>query len=110
QTQLAALEDAVALAPVEVRLSTDEQVLADAGDDTGFLAGLTAGWRAYTASVTMLLTAVGAVLPFAAAAALVIVPVVVFLRRRRVPTSNLVPAPAGAPASAPATTQPPAAG
>ncbi|HSF97208.1 MAG TPA: DUF4349 domain-containing protein, partial [Ornithinibacter sp.] len=46
QTQLAALEDAVALAPVEVRLSTDEQVLADAGDDTGFLAGLTAGWRA----------------------------------------------------------------
>ena len=51
QTQLAALEDAVSLAPVEVRLSTDEKVLEEADDDTGFLAGLTAGWTAFTGSV-----------------------------------------------------------
>lgn len=86
KTQLAALEDSVALSPVEVRLSTDAQVLAEAGDDTGFLAGLTAGWRAFTTSVTMLLTALGAVLPFALAAALVIAPVTLWLRRRHVPT------------------------
>jgi len=52
QSQLAALKDSVALSPVEVRLSTDEQVLQEAEDDTGFLAGLTAGWTAFTGSVT----------------------------------------------------------
>ena len=57
QSQLAALKDSVALAPVEVRLSTDEQVLAEADDSTGFLAGLKAGWTAFTGSVTVLLTA-----------------------------------------------------
>ena len=82
QTQLAALDDAVALAPVEVRLSTDEKVLEEADDDTGFLAGLTAGWTAFTGSVTVLLTAIGAVLPFAVVAALVLVPLAVWLRRR----------------------------
>ena len=98
QSQLAALEDSVALSPVEVRLSTDEDVLADADDDTGFLAGLAAGWRAFTVSVTMLLTALGALLPFAAAAALVITPVVLWLRRRRAPASAVVTVPE-APAS-----------
>lgn len=82
QTQLAALEDAVALAPVEVRLSTDADVLEEAEDDTGFLAGLTAGWAAFTASVTVVLTVLGALLPFAVLLALVAVPVAVWLRRR----------------------------
>lgn len=82
QSQLAALKDAVALSPVEVRLSTDEAVLEDADDDTGFLAGLAAGWGAFTTSVTVLLTAVGAVLPFALVAALVVVPLALWLRRR----------------------------
>ena len=48
QSQLAALKDSVAMSPVEVRLSTDEQVLEQADDDTGFLAGLKAGWTAFT--------------------------------------------------------------
>lgn len=101
QSQLASLQDSVALAPVEVRLSTDEQVLADAVDDTGFLAGLAAGWRAFTGSVTVLLTVLGALLPFAVAGMLVIAPVVMWLRRRRatgadpVPVGGLVPAAAG---------------
>lgn len=107
QSQLASLEDSVALAPVEVRLSTDEQVLADAVDDTGFLAGLTAGWRAFTASVTMLLTALGALLPFAVAGALVIAPVMLWLRRRSAPTSTLAPAPAGPAAASPSAPPPP---
>jgi len=89
QTQLAALDDAVELAPVEVRLSTDEKVLEE-DDDTGFLAGLTAGWTAFTGSVTVLLTAVGAALPFAVVAALVLVPLGVWLRRRT--SSSRLPA------------------
>jgi hypothetical protein len=90
QSQLAALKDSVALSPVEVRLSTDEQVLQEADDSTGFLAGLKAGWGAFTGSVTVLLTALGAVLPFAVVAALVLVPLLVWLRRR----STRSPAPA----------------
>jgi hypothetical protein len=82
QAQLAALEDAVQLAPIEVSLSTDESALESREDDTGFLAGLAAGWTAFTTSVRVLLTALGAVLPFAVAAALVVVPLVVWLRRR----------------------------
>ena len=82
QSQLAALKDSVALSPVEVRLSTDEQVLQQADDSTGFIAGLKAGWGAFTGSVTVLLTALGAVLPFAVVVALVLVPLLVWLRRR----------------------------
>lgn len=82
ESQLAALKDAVTLSPVEVRLSTDEQVLQKAEPETGFLAGLKAGWSAFTGSVTVLLTVVGAVLPFAVVLALVLVPLLVWLRRR----------------------------
>ena len=90
QSQLAALKDSVALSPVEVRLSTDEQVLQQADESTGFLAGLKAGWAAFTGSVTVLLTILGAMLPFAVVAALVLVPLLVWLRRRGART----PAPA----------------
>jgi hypothetical protein len=100
QSQLAALKDSVALSPVEVRLSTDEQVLVQAEDDTGFLAGLKAGWTAFTGSVTVLLTVVGALLPFAVVLALVLVPLVLWLRRRtpRTPVAAqpAVPAPPAA--------------
>ena len=105
QTQLAALDDAVALAPVEVRLSTDEQVLEDADDDTGFLAGLTAGWTAFTTSVGVLLTVIGAALPFAVVLALVAVPLWMWLRRRAphtpVPPAAVQPPPAREPQPAP---------
>ena len=100
QSQLAVLKDSVALAPVEVRLSTDEQVLEQADDSTGFLAGLESGWTAFTGSVTVLLTLVGAALPFAALAALVLVPLLVWLRRRTprspAPVQPAVPAPPAA--------------
>ena len=65
-----------------MRLSTDEQVLEEAEDDTGFLAGLKAGWAAFTDSVTVLLTVLGALLPFAVVLALVLVPLLLWLRRR----------------------------
>ncbi len=99
ETQLAALQDSVTLSPITVRLATSEKELAEQGGDTGFLAGLTAGWKAFTGSVTVLLTALGAVLPFAVFIALVLVPLVLWLRRR---TPH-----AQAPAATPAAFQPP---
>jgi hypothetical protein len=50
---------------------------------TGFVGGLGSGWDAFTASVSGLLTAIGAVLPFAVFFALLAAPVVWWLRRRR---------------------------
>ncbi|MGL5865380.1 MAG: DUF4349 domain-containing protein [Dermatophilaceae bacterium] len=100
QGQLAALDDATALSPITVRLSTDGEAL-PADDDTGFLAGLASGWGAFTSSVTVLLTALGAALPFGAVFAAVGVPLAVWLRRRRTqPTSpsTAPPSPVGPPA------------
>ena len=51
--------------------------------DTGFLAGLSTGWGAFTAAVVGVSQGAGVVLPFALALALVGVPLVVWLRRRR---------------------------
>lgn len=68
---------------MEVRLSTDEQVLADAVDSTGFLAGLAAGVAGLHRFGDMLLTVLGALLPFAVAGMLVTAPVVLWLRRAR---------------------------
>ena len=50
---------------------------------TGFLAGLSTGWGAFTAAVVGLSQAAGVVLPFAVALALVGVPLLLWLRRRR---------------------------
>lgn len=100
QSQLAALKDAVAMSPVEVRLSTDVTVLEEAEDDTGFLAGLTAGWAAFTRSVAVLLTVLGAVLPFAVAFALVGIPLLTWLRRRGPRASSVPPPMAAAPPTA----------
>jgi hypothetical protein len=100
QSQLAALEDATTLAPVEVRLSTDAAVLEEAEDDTGFLAGLAAGWKAFTASVGVVLTVLGAVLPFAVVAAVVAVPIVLWLRRRAPGTTTSVTPAVGPPPAA----------
>ncbi|PKW25522.1 DUF4349 domain-containing protein [Phycicoccus duodecadis] len=82
EQQLAALDDQVALAPISVSLSTATTPVTTE-DTTGFLAGLAAGWSAFTTSVRVLLTLLGALLPFAVAAALVLVPVGYWWRRRR---------------------------
>ncbi|MGL5819451.1 MAG: DUF4349 domain-containing protein [Phycicoccus sp.] len=102
QGQLASLEDATALSPIAVRLSTDGEARPGKTDDTGFLAGLTAGWAAFTASVAVLLTVVGALLPFAVAVAVVAVPLVTWVRRRGARStspSTPAPAPVGPPAA-----------
>lgn len=61
--------------------SEDLQVLEEE-DETGFLAGLRSGWEAFTSSVTVVLTAAGALLPFLVLAALIAIPVLVWRRRR----------------------------
>lgn len=61
-------------------------------DKRGFLAGLDAGWTAFTASVTVLLTLVGALVPFLGVAAIVAGLVWLVLRRRQ---PRLSPAPTG---------------
>lgn len=68
-------------------------------DDRGFLAGLAGGWDAFVTVGGGFLTALGAVLPFAALAALIGIPGYRIVRRRR----------GQAPAPAPAVPGPPAA-
>jgi hypothetical protein len=82
EAQLASLKDRVSRAPIQVSLTTDPLVV-ERDDDTGFLAGLASGWRAFTDSMVVLLTGLGAVLPFAVAAGVVGVPVWWMAKRRR---------------------------
>ncbi len=96
ESQLAALEGQVTRSPVTVYL-TNAPSLPTSDDDTGFLAGLAAGTDAFLTSVRVLLTALGALLPFAAAASVVVVPLLVWRRRRRP-----VPAPPAGPSAPPA--------
>jgi hypothetical protein len=93
ESQMAALKDSIARSPVQVSLTTDPSVVKT--DDTGFLAGLKRGWTAFTASVGVLVTVIGAILPFAVVAALLGYPLTLWLRRRRAgrPTSLTPPAP-----------------
>lgn len=85
ESQLASLKGSVARSPIQISLTTEPDVIAeDAG--TGFLAGLEAGWKAFTDSVVVVLTVLGALLPFAFALALVAIPLWLLLRRRRAGT------------------------
>jgi hypothetical protein len=55
----------------------------DDSDEAGFLTGLSAGWGALTAVAVALLTAFGALLPWAVALGLVGIPALLIWRRRR---------------------------
>lgn len=65
EAQLAALKGSVAQSPVQVSLTTEPAAAPKTHHAGGFLAGLRAGWDAFTATTTAALTVVGAVLPFA---------------------------------------------
>jgi hypothetical protein len=106
ESQMAALKDSIARSPVQVSLTTDPSVVKT--DETGFLAGLKRGWTAFTASASVLVTVIGAVLPFAVVAALVAYPLSIWLRRRRAArlTSPTPPMTTSTPASADPTGSP----
>jgi hypothetical protein len=85
----------VALSTITAYLhGPDAEVVPDE-PDTGFLAGLKSGWRAFLESVKILLTVAGWLLPWAIAIFVPIWLLVWFLRRRR-------PARVAAPTAAPA--------
>ncbi len=95
QAQLKSLKDQVAMSPISIRLTTDRTDLGS--DGGGFLGGLKAGWAAFLLSVRFLLTALGAILPFAGALALVLAPIILWTRRRNRqgpagPSGAMVPA------------------
>ncbi len=64
KAQKASLDDAVAYSTVTAVLRTAERA-EDAATEVGFMGGLKAGWEALLRSLRVLLTAIGALLPFA---------------------------------------------
>lgn len=81
--QQKALAQRVAQSPVSVTLSKQPVIVEPEPEPTGFLAGLSAGWRALKAFTVGVLTVVGAMLPFLVVIALIGAPIVWFARRRR---------------------------
>ena len=65
QARLRSLEGRVEDATLTVLLSADRDDLVAADDDRGFLAGLREGWDAFTSTLVVAATVLGAVLPFA---------------------------------------------
>lgn len=96
ESQLASLKDRVALSPVTVTLTSTSAPAPTPGDDeTGFLAGLEAGWRALMAATAVVLTILGGALPFAVVLALLFLPARWAWRRLRPahPAAPVAPAP-----------------
>jgi hypothetical protein len=88
EAQMGALKSSVERSTLTVSLSTPGN---EPETSTGFVAGLRAGWDAFTASAGGLLTAIGAVLPFAAFFALIAAAVMWWLRRRKAAATKVSP-------------------
>ena len=80
--QQKALAQLVAQSPITVTLSRVPVVQPPSAPETGFLAGLKAGWHALVVFADGLATVIGALLPFLVALAVVAAPVAWLLRRR----------------------------
>ena len=87
QKRLESMSNQVAMSTVTLTVTRTGAPPAKA--DSGFLAGLASGWNALLAFGSGLLTAIGAVLPFAAVLAIPVLALVIWLRRRK---SAAVPA------------------
>jgi hypothetical protein len=89
KAQQSYLADQTSLSTITLRLSTPKTYVEQPGalDDAGFLSGLKGGWHALLGLVVVVLTVVGALLPFLVVAAVVGVPAWLalraLLRRRR---------------------------
>jgi hypothetical protein len=83
QARQRALADATTLSTISVELLGPEATAAATGPRTGFLVGLSAGWRAFTASVMVLVTVFGALLPWLVAVGGPVAGAVWWSRRRR---------------------------
>ncbi|MEU1400055.1 DUF4349 domain-containing protein [Micromonospora zamorensis] len=77
------LADLTALSTITVSLVGPAAKAADEKAETGFLVGLKGGWKAFVASLTVLLTVLGALLPWLVALGVPLGVLLVVLRRRR---------------------------
>lgn len=87
QARQSALASQSSLSTLSVMLSAPppkEQVDVEPDDNLGFLSGLTDGWNAFVGTVQVILTVVGALIPFVVALALLgAIPAWFYLRARR---------------------------
>jgi hypothetical protein len=77
------LTDLASLSTITVSLVGPDASTADEETEVGFLAGLKGGWNVFVASMTILLTVLGAVLPWLVALGVPLAVLLVALRRRR---------------------------
>ena len=98
KARMKVLEADVSRSTVTLHLAEESEALRGLSeqDQTGFMAGLRQGWAAFTSSVTVVMTAAGALLPFLAVAAVVGIPLLVWRRRRAQDRSSSPAAPASA--------------
>lgn len=98
KAQQAYLQDQTSMSTITLRLSTPDKYVPppDALEDAGFLTGLKSGWNALVDTVVVVLTVVGAMLPFAVTLGLLIVPAWILVRRSLRSRAATPPAPAAA--------------
>jgi hypothetical protein len=96
------LADLTALSTITVTLLAHEAKTADGKPKTGFLAGLRGGWKVFVGSLKILLTVLGALLPWLVAIGVPVLAVLWLLRRRRRARPVVAPAAPTAAAAAPA--------
>ncbi|MEU5938396.1 DUF4349 domain-containing protein [Micromonospora sp. NPDC047548] len=77
------LADLTALSTITVTFVGKDASTAEEETETGFMVGLRGGWKVFVASMTILLTVLGAVLPWLLAFGVPLVLVMAVLRRRR---------------------------
>lgn len=95
------LADLTALSTITVSLAGPRAKATEEKAETGFLVGLRGGWKAFVVSMTVLLTVLGALLPWLVALGVPLAALLVVLRRRR--KSPALVAPVSAPPPVPAT-------
>ncbi|MET7749852.1 DUF4349 domain-containing protein [Micromonospora sp. NPDC005367] len=88
------LADLTALSTITLTLLGRDVSTADEGTDLGFMTGLHGGWKVFLSSMTLLLTVLGALLPWLVVIGVPLAALLVLLRRRR---RNPPAAPVGAP-------------
>ncbi|TNH28323.1 DUF4349 domain-containing protein [Micromonospora orduensis] len=94
------LADLTALSTITVALAGPAAKATEEKAETGFLVGLRGGWKAFVVSMTVLLTVLGALLPWLVALGVPLAVLLVVLRRRR--RSPALVAPVSAPPPVPA--------
>ena len=90
QGQKRSLDDLTALSTIAVTLlgKAAAKPAPPQAAQGGFLAGLKSGWKAFTASIKVILTVLGALLPFAVVLGVPVWLVLWWLRRRRTTTGG----------------------